>query len=351
MSTEDRKLRVGVIGAGGIGRYHAKFYEAFPDVELVAAADVSADSLKAFGDAYPRAHLHAQYPHMLATEKLDAVSICTPNGMHCEPTINALAAGCHVLVEKPMAMTVAEADRMLAAAARHQRHCIIGFQHRYDGRVQLIRRAFDEGAFGKVLYVRVQALRRRGIPNWGVFGRKDLQGGGPMIDIGVHCLEMAHYAIGLPVPVAAMGNIWTYMGNQPSDVASVWPNWDHKNYTVEDLAVGHLRMADGSVMHIETSFAAHIEKDSWTFQLFGEKGGATLDPLVIFQDRNGAMLNCTPAFVPQVDVFEAKMRNFVNACTKGTPSLCPGEHGQMIQRMLNGLYDSAATGGGEVSIA
>jgi predicted dehydrogenase len=351
MTAVGKKLRVGIIGAGGIGRTHAKYLTGFKDVELVAACDVSEATLARFAEAYPQVRTYPAWEALLADAKPDAVTVCTPNGVHCRPTIDALQAGCHVMVEKPMALSVAEADAMVAAAVRGGRRLVIGFQHRYDGRVQVLRRAFDEGVFGKVLYVRVQALRRRGIPNWGVFGRKDIQGGGPMIDIGVHCIEMAHYAIGLPRPAAASGSIWTYLGNQPCRTFCAWPDWDHKTYTVEDLAVGRIRMADGAVIHIEASFAAHIERDVWSFQIFGEKGGATLDPLMIFRDDAGSMLNCTPAFVPKVDIFERKMRDFVDVCLTGRDSRAPGEHGLAVQKMLNGVYDSAERGGVEVPIA
>src|SRR5450432_2192652 len=125
---------------------------------------------------------------------------------------------------------------MLDAARKSGKQLIIGFQHRFESRTKLIRDQIDSGSFGKILYVRAQWLRRRGIPNWGVFGRKDLQGGGPMIDIGVHVLETSHYLMGAPKPISATGNVWTYLGNIESTTASQWPKWDFQNYTVEDLA-------------------------------------------------------------------------------------------------------------------
>jgi predicted dehydrogenase len=339
-----------MIAAGGIAGTHAEYYKKFEDVELVAACDVSAERLGKFGEKYAVGKLYPTWTEMLRKAKLDAVSVCTPNGLHLEPTVAALDAGCHVLVEKPLAMNAVEGQQMLDAARRARRHLVIGFQHRFDGRLQIIRRAFLEGAFGKVLFVRVQALRRRGIPNWGVFGRKELQGGGPMIDIGVHALEMAHYAVGTPVPVAAAGNTWTYLGDRPSEVFSQWPGWDYKTYNVEDLAIGHIRMKSGAIFHVESSFATHIEKDVWNFQVFGEKGGAVYEPTAIFTDRNGAMLNCTPGFVPKVDVFQYKMRHFVEVCLKGRKCEAPAEHGLLVQKMLDGIYASAAKGGREVDI-
>jgi predicted dehydrogenase len=350
MSKAGRKLRVGMVGAGGIAGEHANYFKKFSDVDLVAACDVDAARLAKFGEKYEVKQLFDSWLPMIEEARLDAVSVCTPNGLHCRPTVEALGAGCHVLVEKPLAMNAAEGEKMLAAARKNRRHLMIAFQHRFDGRTKVIRRAFDEGIFGKILFVRVQALRRRGIPNWGVFGRKELQGGGPMIDIGVHALEMAHYAIGTPEPVAAVGQTWTYLGNKASDTMCMWPGWDYKTYTVEDLAIGHIRMKTGAVIHIEASFAAHIEKDCWNFQIMGEKGGAVFEPTAIFQDQAGAMLNCTPGFIPKIDKFEYKMRNFVDVCLYNKPCEAPAEHGLMVQKMLDGVYASSGKGGREVTI-
>ena len=346
-----KKLRVALIGAGGIAGTHTENYRKFEDAEVVGACDVNAATLEKFGAKFGVTALFDNWKDLLAKTKPDAVSVCTPNGLHLQPTVDALNAGAHVLVEKPLAMNAVEGQKMLDAARKNKKHLVIGFQHRFEGRTKIIRRAFDEGIFGKVLFVRVQALRRRGIPNWGVFGRKDLQGGGPLIDIGVHALEMAHYAIGTPEPAAATGQTWTYLGNQPSDTMSMWPNWDYKTYTVEDLAAGHIRLKDGAVIHIEASFATHIEKDMWSFQVFGEKGGATFEPPMIFRDQAGAMLNCTPGYVPKIEIFTYKMRHFVDVCLNGRKCEAPAEHGLMVQKMLDGIYASAAQGGKEVKIA
>lgn len=350
MASKGRKLRVGVVGSGGIAVTQCDYLKKFGDSQIVAACDVNGERLKTFAEKYGITGLYRGWGEMLRKEKLDAVTVCTPNGLHMKPTVDALKAGCHVMVEKPLAMNAVEGSKMVNAARRARRHLVIGFQHRFSGTSQVIRRAFLEGVFGRVLLVRVQALRRRGIPNWGVFGRKELQGGGPLIDIGVHALEMAHYAVGTPEPVTATGNCWTYMGNKPSDVFSTWPRWDHKTYNVEDLAVGHIRMKGGMVIQIESAFATHIEKNVFSYQIFGEKGGATYDPAMLFCDRAGTMLNCTPGFVPKVDVFEYKMRHFVDVCLHGRRSEAPGEHGLMVQKMLDGIYRSAAKGGREVAI-
>ena len=345
-STQD-KLRVALIGAGGIAGLHLRHYQNMDDVEIVAVADVALERALKYCEECEIPAAYADYEQMLRQVEPDAVSVCTPNNLHAACTIAALDAGTHVLVEKPLAMNAREGQKMLDAAEKNGKKLVIGFQNRYEPKTQFIKRAVDNGELGAILYARVQALRRRGIPNWGVFGRKDLQGGGPLIDIGVHMLETTHYAMGAPKPVAASGCTYTYLGDKPSNVASHWPNWDYETYTVEDLAVGHIRFANGAMLSIETSFAAHIEKNEWNFTLMGEKGGANWEPAGFFHDTNDYMVNTRPDWMPSgpaADAFGQKMRNFVDCVLYGAETLSPAEHGLMVQKMIDGLYESAAQG-------
>jgi predicted dehydrogenase len=340
-----KPFRIAFIGAGGIAHAHVNHLKKVEGVEIIAAADVSEKSLAKFKDAFNTPHLFTDYRQMLKeVPEIDAVDICTPNGLHAENTIASLEAGKHVMVEKPMAMNARQAQEMLDAAKKAGKELIVGFQHRFEPRTKLIHDQIMSGSFGKILYVRAQALRRRGIPNWGVFGRKDLQGGGPMIDIGVHIMETAHYMIGSPRPVTATGNQWTFMGNQPSNVVSMWPNWDYTTYTVEDFAAGMIRFEDGGLLTIEASFVTHIEKDIWNIQVYGEKGGANWETSQIFTDHGGYMMNMSPGYVPKWDHFEYKMKHFVEVCRDGRANESPGEHGLMVQKMLDGVYASAAAG-------
>ena len=341
------KLKVAFIGAGGIAGTHMRYLSAMSDVKLTAASDVNPASLKNRREEFGIPDVFEDYTEMLARGGFDAVSVCTPNGLHAPCTIAALNAGVHVLVEKPLAMSAKEGQQMLDAARANNRKLVIGFQHRYDPRTNFVRQAVQDGTVGNVLYGRVQALRRRGIPNWGVFGQKELQGGGPLIDIGVHVLETAHFAMGSPKPIAATGVMHTYLGDKPSDVVSQWPNWDHTTYNVEDLAVGHIRFAGGASLSIEASFAAHIEKNEWNFTLMGDRGGVSWDPPRLFTDAHGHMINSEPHWLPSgraADVFRLKMRNWVDHVLYDQPTMAPAQHGLMVQKMLDGLYESATVG-------
>ena len=369
-----KKLRVAIIGCGGIAQSHLAAYKNIPEVEIVAGVDIVADRLKVMRDKWgvPEEALFGAdlktgkeisktaWREMLKKmgDKIDAVDVCTPNGWHCQPVVDCCKAGKHAMTEKPMAMSVAESKKMIAAAKAAGVKLSVGFQHRYRPACQALIEARENGVFGDILFVKVRALRRRGIPNWGVFGQKKLQGGGPMIDIGVHMIEAAYEFMGCPKPVAAMANTWTYLGDkeEKTKVRSMWPGWDWKTYTVEDLAIGQIRFANGAIMQIEAAFAAHIkENEIHEFSAMGTKGGCEFPSGTIFTDQNNTMVNITPAFLDGhgddwIVLFTKKLQNWVDGCLKGTELAASGEDGLNVQRILNAVYDSAAAGGKEVAI-
>ena len=177
-----------------------------------------------------------------------------------------------------------------------------------------------------------------------------------MIDIGVHCLEMCHFTMGSPKPVAACGMAETYMGNneEASKIKTAWSNWDWKTYTVEDLAIGHIRFDNGAVIHIEASFAAHHQHNgTMDFQIMGTKGGARWESSEINTDVNNYMMDMKPAYLAPngfQEFFDFKLRNFADHVLHNKPTMAPAEHGLMVQQMLDAVYASAAKGGKEVLI-
>ncbi|MBQ7400877.1 MAG: Gfo/Idh/MocA family oxidoreductase, partial [Lentisphaeria bacterium] len=211
-----KKLRVAFIGCGGIFTTHMAAYSQIPEVEIVGYCDIKPDRLEDVQKQYGATPemCFEKWDDMFKAVKPDAIDVCTPNGVHMPAAVAAANAGCHVMVETPMAMTPEECEKMIAAAKKNNVKLAVGFQHRYNTKTDYLMNAKARGQFGNLMFVKCQALRRRGIPNWGVFGQKELQGGGPLIDIGVHVIEMAHYFMGSPKPVAATGNCWTYLGNK-----------------------------------------------------------------------------------------------------------------------------------------
>ncbi|MCK4282874.1 MAG: Gfo/Idh/MocA family oxidoreductase [Candidatus Brocadiae bacterium] len=339
-----KTVRVGVIGTGGIATRQARRLAELDDVEIVAGCDVSEENLRKFAEKYEVPHTFSDFNEMVQLEEMDAVTVCTPNYMHKDPTIAALKAGKHVMVEKPMAMNAGEAQAMVDAAEQSEAELTMGFQFRLAPEAQAIKRFVDEGRLGKVLFARCQALRRRGIPSWGVFGQKELQGGGPLIDIGVHIMECAHYLMGEPKPVAASAQIFTYLGNREPAAAAPWGPWDWKTYTVEDLAIGIIRFDNGAVMSVESSFAAHIKEDVLNCQLMGEEGGCVLHPPTIFADQAGTMINIEPHYVGKYQAMDKKIEDWIGRVRGEVETQCPAIAGLHVQKMLDGLYASAEAG-------
>ena len=171
---QGKKLRVAIIGCGGIAQTHMKAYKMVPEVEIVAGVDIKEDRLELMNKEWgiPKEALFTDWKEMLSVIKPDAVDVCTPNGVHCAPVVDACNAGCHAIVEKPMAMNPAECEKMIAAAKANDVKLSVGFQQRYRNNTQALIQARNEGRFGDIMFVKCQALRRRGIPNWGVFGQK-----------------------------------------------------------------------------------------------------------------------------------------------------------------------------------
>ena len=241
-------VRVGVIGTGGISLRQCQRLAQIDDVEIVAGADINEENLQKFVDKYEPKQTFTDYNEMLQMDGLDAVTVCTPNYLHKDPTVAALQAGKHTMVEKPMAMNADEAQAMVDAEAASDVTLTMGFQYRLSPAAQALKRFIDEGRVGKPLFARCQALRRRGIPSWGVFGQKKLQGGGPLIDIGVHIMECAHFLLGEPTPTAASSQMFTYLGDKKPETQCPWGEWDYETYTVEDLAIGLIRFDSGAVL-------------------------------------------------------------------------------------------------------
>ena len=340
------KVRVGFVGAGGIAGTHINWLKPVEGVEVIALSDVRDGAPENLIKAHnlDGAKVFKDYKQMLKMDDIDAVSVCTPNWMHKQPTINALNAGKHVIVEKPMAMNAKDSQAMVDAAKAAGKILTIGFQHRFRPGPQFVRRAVAEGQLGDVIYCRAHALRRRGIPSWGVFGQKKLQGGGPLIDIGVHILEMSLYVMGMPKPVAASASCYTYLGNKKPEATAAWGDWDYKTYDVEDLACGFVRFDNGATLSIESSFAAHIEKDVFAATVMGTKGGAAIDGTArLFTDVSGKMVNVNPTVFEKDEAFGVKMRSWIEAI-RGGENKAPGEHGVAVQKVLDALYRSAEKG-------
>ncbi|MFB5663465.1 Gfo/Idh/MocA family protein [Alteribacillus sp. HJP-4] len=342
---DTKKLRVGIIGAGGIAvNAHLPNYEkCLEKIQLTAIADVAKEKAIAAAEMFHIDSAYDNYEEMLKNEELDAVSICTPNKFHAPAAIAALEAGCHVLCEKPPAITVDEAEAMTAAAEKAGRILTYGFHFRHTQQVAALKRYIDADELGDIYAAQVTAVRRRGIPGWGVFTNKELQGGGPLIDIGVHMLDSALYLMGYPKPETVLAASYQKLGNKKG--VGVMGDWDWENFSIEDMARGMILFENGASLTIETAFAANVEKlDVMDVSLMGEKGGADLFPLQIYQEKHGTLVNTTPAYLPKTNEHELEITRFVDACLTGSIPLSTPEQGLYLQQIIHAIYTSAERG-------
>ncbi|WP_217586503.1 Gfo/Idh/MocA family protein [Lentibacillus saliphilus] len=338
-------VRIGVIGAGAIARdvHIPNYLKLGNKVQIVAIADIVQEHATRLADQYHIPHVYTNYQDMLRDVPLDAVSVCTPNKFHAEATIAALKAGCHAICEKPPAMTVAEAEQMAEAATKAGKQLTYGLCYRYTSEVQALKRFIDGGELGTIYAARVHAIRRRGIPGWGVFTNKALQGGGPLIDIGVHMLDTALYLMGYPEPDTIFGVTYQKLGTKKG--VGMLGDWDWDNFSVEDMARGMITFKNGASMMLETAFAANIEDhDDMSIALMRDNGGADVFPLKIYQEKYETLVDITPSFLPDVNKFEQQFSHFVDSCSSGNALDPMKSEGIKLQKIINGLYESAEKG-------
>jgi predicted dehydrogenase len=348
---EKSKLKIGIIGSGGIAQTcHIPGYRSMPDkCEVVAVCDIYEPNAKQAAEKFSIPKMYTQFQDMLADNDIDAVSITTPNAFHLGPAVAALNAGKHVLCEKPLAMNADEAKQICRAAKEAGKVLQVALQYRFSGPMQFLKQYIDSGKMGHIYYARAQALRQRSVPGWGVFIEKDKQGGGPLIDIGVHILDMTLFCMGYPKPISASGKTWNQLGTNP-DLYNSWGEYDRSKFTVEDFAVGMIKFEDGSAVVLESSFMANLEGNPFQTQLFGTKSGALVKggsdmSLTLYTEVDRQLFNMQPANVPKVESpHTVEIEAFVNAILEGTPSPVPGEQGLILNAIFDAIYKSSETG-------
>lgn len=338
-----KTYNVGVIGTGGISNAHIGGITKLPDVKLYAVCDINEQAAKNAAEKHDVPHIFTDYKKMLEMEELDAVHVCTPNFMHMPPTVDALNAGKHVIVEKPIGRNAEEGKAMVEAAKKSGKKLMVAQSMRFTPGSDVVKRFIDDGALGEIYFGRVWALRRRGIPGWGVFTNKELQGGGPLIDIGVHVLDLCLYLMGNPKPIAASGKVYTKIGNTPGHVG-VWGSWDHEKYTVEDYAAGLIRLDNGATIVLESSFAANLGDERMNVALMGTRGGADTSPLKIYGEEHGTLIDTTPAHLPNYSSYDVEVAKFYEAIKNDTEVPVTGEQALNVIKILDAIYKSSDEG-------
>lgn len=341
-----KKLRAAVVGLG-MGRGHARAFAASERAELVAACDKDPARLERIADLDVGA-TYADFDEMLKKEELEVVVVALPNFLHAPFTMKALAAGAHVLVEKPMAMNADECRRMLDEAEKNKKLLCVGFSYRYTAPAHFLKSLADDGKLGEVYFARTMWHRRRGIPGGkgGWFGQKELAGGGPLIDLGVHRIDLAWWLMGRPEPVSANGAAYCKFGKEFAQKRG----WE---FTTEDMAAGMIRFENGAVLLVEASWASNcMGREMMRTELFGTSGGAVHENVGdtyefrarAVVDMGGSQAEVVPSGRDGSGLPKSPVEDILGALAEKKELVSPGEDGLQVQRMLDGLYRSAEEG-------
>lgn len=345
----DKKLRVGIIGTGGISNAHTQKYLKMDDVEIVAGADIVEGKAEAYFKAYELpARAYTSHREMLEKEELDAVSVCTYNRTHAECTIDALNAGVNVLLEKPMCVTLDEAVEIMRAEKSSGKVLSIGFQPRFDANMRMIKSICESGTLGDIYYIQTGGGRRRGIPG-GTFIEDKTAGIGALGDIGCYSLDMVLNAIGYPKPLTVSGYTSDFFGKSEEYSGEM-----AKRFSVDDFAAAFIRLEGGVILDFRISWAMHADTPGDTI-IFGKKGalripstdcwnGSVGGPMTLYHDVCGLRTETVIPILGSSDCFYEKVRSFLDAVKEGKPAPVPSSQILYNQAIIDGINRSAKLG-------
>ena len=353
-----RIVKVGIIGCGGIGNNkHMPALHKIENVRMVAFCDIIAqraeDAKVKFGT--PDAKVYTDYKELLADPEIEVVHVLTPNREHAEITIAALHAGKHVMCEKPMAKTAEGARAMVAAAKETGKKLAIGYQHRMKPQARYAKEYIESGALGDIYYVNCLATRRRGTPNWGVFLDAEAQGGGPIIDIATHSLDLTLYLMNNYEPEMVVGK--THKGLDHPEAGNIWGDNGVSTTPLEESACAFIRMKNGATILLETSWALNTDEpvQEGSCVLCGSKAGLSLknNELRINKVELGRQVvttvDCAAGGVAFYDGAElspadAEARAWIDAIVNDTETVVKPEQACVVSEILEAIYVSSETG-------
>lgn len=354
----DRKLRIGIIGTGGIAGSHIASYKKQPDVEVVAGADLIPEKAeKFFKDNGVEAKAFTDYKEMIDTMNLDAVSVCTYNRTHAECTIYALEHGLPVLLEKPMTVTLDEAIAIREAEKKSGKIVSVGFQPRFDANMQMIKKIVQSGELGRIYYVQTGGGRRHGIPvSWSeTFIENDKAGLGALGDIGCYSIDLVMNALGNPKPLTVTGTATDYFGTTPEAYSQVGKPECAKKFSVDDFASAYIRLEGGIILDFRIAWYMHLDTPGDTI-IMGTKGslripstdcwnGSFNKPMTIYHDVAGEPVETVVPLLPATtDLFDRKIRSFLNAVITGGEAPVPTSQIIYNQAILDGIQRSSDCG-------
>jgi predicted dehydrogenase len=373
-----RSLGVAVIGYSFMGKAHSNawrnvgaFYPDTPPVRQQVLVGRDDRSVKEAATRFGWAEAATDWTSVIDRDDIDIVDICTPGDTHHDIAMAALAAGKHVLVEKPLANSVAESEQMVAAAAaaaERGARAMIGFNYRRVPALALARDLIDRGRIGVVRQVRAAYLQdwladESAPMTWRL--RKESAGSGVLGDLGSHVVDQLHYLLGERV-AAASGHLRTFV-TERSGPGGPEP------VTVDDAAWATLEMASGTVASVEVSRMATGRKNGLTIEVYGERGSISFDlerlnELQVLDGVHNATSGPRRVLVTEPDhpyldawwppghvlgwdsTFTTQAADLLAAIASGSSPSPSFADGLAVQRVLAAVEDSAAASGARVEV-
>ncbi|GGH73567.1 putative dehydrogenase [Pullulanibacillus pueri] len=351
------KLRLGIIGCGGIANgKHLPSLAKVEQAEIVAFCDLVVERAEKAAQEYgvEEAKVYTDYKELLQDGSIDVIHVCTPNASHAEISIAALESGKHVMCEKPMAKTSAEAQKMVEAAKRTGKKLTIGYQNRFREDSRYLHTVCEKGDLGDIYFAKAHAIRRRAVPTWGVFLDEEQQGGGPLIDIGTHALDLTLWMLNNYKPKVVLGTTYHKLG-QKENAANAWGPWDPKKFTVEDSAFGFITMENGASIVLESSWALNsLDVREAQCTLAGTEGGADMKDGLRINGENEGKLYTTQvelgaggvAFYDGKAESDADLeaRLWIESIINDTEPVVKPEEALVVTQILEAIYESSRTG-------
>ncbi|WMT39119.1 Gfo/Idh/MocA family oxidoreductase [Paenibacillus sp. D2_2] len=349
--------RIGIVGCGGIANgKHMPSLSKLDNVNMVAFCDIIPERAEEAAAKYgaPDAKVYADYKEMLAKEQLDIVHVLTPNDAHAEISIAALESGHHVMCEKPMAKTAADARRMVEAAKRSGKKLTVGYNNRFRADSWYMKKLCEEGELGDIYFAKAHAIRRRAVPTWGVFLDEEKQGGGPLIDIGTHALDLTLWMMDNYKPKVVLGTKYHELAKR-ENAANAWGPWDPEKFTVEDSAFGMIVMENGATVMLESSWALNsLEVDEAKCSLSGTEAGADMKGGLRINGEKFSRLYTNEielgsggvAFYDGTaeNASDVEMRMWLEAIDQDIEPVVTPEQACVVSEILEAIYESARTG-------
>ncbi|GIO43737.1 MULTISPECIES: Gfo/Idh/MocA family protein [Paenibacillus] len=349
--------RIGIVGCGGIANgKHLPSLKKLDNVEIVAFCDIVVERAEKAAREYGAegAQVYSDYRELLKDQSLDIVHVLTPNDFHAEVTIAALEADKHVMCEKPMAKTAADARRMVEAAKRTGKKLTIGYNNRFRPDSLHLKKLVEEGQLGDIYFAKAHAIRRRAVPTWGVFLDEEKQGGGPLIDIGTHALDLTLWMMNNYKPKVVLGTKYHEL-SQRENAANAWGPWDPAKFTVEDSAFGMVVMENGATVMLESSWALNtLDVHEAKCSLSGTEAGADMKNGLRINGEEHGRLYTKEAELGSggVAFYEGKaendadteMRTWIRAVDQDLEPVVTPEQACVVSEILEAIYESAKTG-------